>query len=149
MLERVGGSGPASAKYPLDQLFGPAIHLIGFDAKPELGGGASLKPGDALTLSLLWQAEAEPGQPYTVFVQLLDSGGKLVAQHDGPPAGGRSPTNGWLKGDRVADEHRLELPKSLPAGEYRLITGLYDASGQRLTLPDGQNFATVTTVRLR
>jgi hypothetical protein len=149
ILERAAGQGPASARYPLDHLFGPAIRLIGFDAEPDLGGGATLRAGDSMTVNLLWQAESEPGKPYTVFVQLLDSGGKLVAQHDGPPAGGRSPTSGWLSGDRVADEHRVELPKDLPAGAYRLIVGLYDANGQRLTLPDGQTFAAITPLRIR
>ena len=64
-------------------------------------------------------------------------------------SGHRSPTNGWLKGDRVGDEHRVELSRTLAPGEYRLIVGLYDAAGQRLTLPDGQNFAQLATVQVK
>ena len=150
LLERAGGPAPAAVKYPLDISFGPAIRLVGYDLKPDpAAGSASLKSGETMAVTLLWQAEAEPGQPYTVFTQLLDSDGKLVAQNDSPPAGGRSPTNGWLKDDRVADEHRIELPKSLPAGDYRLIAGLYDQSSQRLPGPDGQTFAQLGVVRVR
>src|SRR4029079_12774372 len=65
VLERVAGQAPASAKYPLDQLLGPAIRLIGFDVKPDLPAGTSVKAGDPLTVTLLWQAESEPGKPYT------------------------------------------------------------------------------------
>jgi hypothetical protein len=149
VLDRAVGQGSASARYPLNQLFGPAIRLIGFDAEPDLGGGAMLKAGDSMTVKLLWQAESEPSKAYTVFVQLLDSDGKLVAQHDGPPAGGLSPSSGWLTGDRIPDEHRVDLPKDLPAGAYRLIAGLYDASGERLTLQDGQTFAIIAPVEVR
>ena len=98
--------------------------------EPDAAISQAIKPGDTLTVALLWEAMGDPGLPYTVFTQLLDGDGKLVAQHDGPPAGGTSPTNGWLKGDRVADEHRIETPKTLPPGDYTLIVGLYDASGQ-------------------
>jgi hypothetical protein len=102
-----------------------------------------------LAVTLLWQADSEPGQAYTVFTQLLDSDGRLVAQHDGPPNGGHSPTSAWLKNERVADEHRIELPKGLPPGDYKLIAGLYDQHLQRLTLPDGHNFAQLATVPVR
>jgi hypothetical protein len=150
LLERIGGQASATAKHPLDLTFGPAIRLLGYDLKPDASGeGGSVKSGDTLAVTLLWQAEGEPGQPYTVFTQLLNSDGRLVAQHDSPPANGRSPTNGWLKDDRVADEHLIELPKELPTGEYRLIAGLYDQRNERLTLPDGQNFAQLTTIRVR
>ena len=149
VLERAGGQAPSNAKYAREAQFGSSIRLLGFDLKPDPGQNGSVKAGEPLSISLLWQAEAEPGQPYTVFVQLLNAEGKLVAQHDGPPNAGRSPTNGWLAGDRVADEHRLELPKDLPPGDYRLIGGLYGADGQRLTLPDGQNFAELNTLKVR
>lgn len=150
VLERAAGPAPTAARYETAFLFGSAIRLTGFDLKPDaLAGSGTVKPGDGLTVTLVWQAEADPGQAYTVFTQLLDSGGKLVAQHDGPPAAGRSPTSGWLPGDRVADEHRIELPKELAPGDYTLIAGLYDAAGQRLRLPEGQTFARLGSIRVR
>lgn len=149
LLERLTSQGPVRARHEVSFTFGPAIRLTGFNLAPDVVEGGSIAAGQPLTVTLLWEATGEPGKPYTVFTQLLDADGKLVAQHDGPPAGGRSPTSGWLPGDRVADEHRIELPKTLPPGTYRLITGLYDAAGQRLLLPDGQSFAQLATIRVR
>jgi hypothetical protein len=142
VLERLVNQSGAEAANRLDLAFGPAIRLLGYDLEPDARGGA--RAGETLTLTLHWGAEAEPGKAYTVFTQLLDAEGKLVAQHDGPPNAGQSPTSGWLKGDRVLDEHQIPLPAELPAGEYRLIVGLYDAAGERLRLPDGENHALLT-----
>jgi hypothetical protein len=145
LLERPGGSAPDRLKSSADFAFGPSIRLVGYELKPD----GPARAGEPLNVSLLWQAEREPGQAYTVFAQLLDADGKLVAQHDSPPASGRAPTSGWVAGLMTLDEHRIDLPKELKPGEYRLIVGLYDASGKRLELPDGQNFAPLATVRLR
>jgi hypothetical protein len=50
----------------------------------------------------------------------------------------------------VVDEHAIPIDRGLPAGEYKLITGLYDpASGQRLTLPSGENFLQIATIVVR
>jgi hypothetical protein len=43
----------------------------------------------------------------------------------------------------------LKIPGDLPAGQYRLTTGLYDElTGQRLTLPDGKDAIELTTVEV-
>jgi len=86
---------------------------------------------------------------YTVFVQLLNGDGKLVAQHDGPPDDGQSPTTGWDQGEQVLDVHRVAVPRDLPPGDYTLIVGLYDPnSGARLPLGPDKTFAELTIVRL-
>jgi hypothetical protein len=64
-----------------------------------------------------------------VFVHLLDAGGRIAAQSDGPPGAGRAPTDGWSPGDVVDDRREL----AAPAGEYRVVVGLYDPrTGVRL-----------------
>ncbi len=87
-----------------------------------------LRPGGTLTVTLYWQPRRETAKSYTVFVHLLDAGGRLFAQHDGPPAGGERPTTGWLPGEVIADRHVLVLPPELPPAPYYLEIGLYDAS---------------------
>ncbi|MBI2940287.1 MAG: phospholipid carrier-dependent glycosyltransferase [Chloroflexi bacterium] len=85
---------------------------------------------------LLWEAQHPLARDLVVSVQLLDTRGGLVAQHDAEPAGGRLPTTTWLPGDRVRDEHRV----SLPAGErdLRTVVVVYDrATGQRLPVAVG------------
>ena len=93
---------------------------------------------DRLALKLYWQALAAPAADYTVFVHVLDQDGKIVAQYDGPPAGGELPTRAWSPGATSADAISIPLPSSLSPGAYRLIAGLYDAAtGARLPVAGG------------
>ncbi|SRR5579884_1309898 len=90
--------------------------------------GASGTAGE-LQLDLIWGARAQPSKDYTVFVHLLDSSGRLVAQADSQPRGGAFPTSLWRPGDRIADRHTLRAPP----GHYSVEAGLYDlATLQRL-----------------
>lgn len=114
---------------PVEFHFGQEITLVGYEAH---------QAEDALEVTLYWRAERTPQHSYTVFVHLLDDGGRIVAQHDGLPDGGEYPTDFWAAGELIADRHRLS-PGA--AGEYRLAVGLYLAeNGERLPLsgPGGQ-----------
>jgi hypothetical protein len=102
---------------------------------------STLKPGEALQLSLLWRVLTRPETDYTVFVHLLDANNNLVAGNDAQPLQGRYPTTIWAPGERILDKHTLTTPDNLAPGEYRLAIGLYhQLSGARLPLqfPDGQ-----------
>jgi hypothetical protein len=82
-----------------------------------------------------------------VFVHLLDANGVPRAQADVIPQNGARPTWSWLPGEIIADEIVLKVPADLPAGPYRLMTGLYnELDGTRLTLPDGSAFIELTTM---
>lgn len=85
-----------------------------------------------VNVTLFWQTVQMIPADYTVFVQLLNSAGQRVAGHDSPPAYGTRPVSGWPAGVVIADAHRLVLPADLPAGQYRLVAGLYSADGSRL-----------------
>jgi len=52
--------------------------------------------------------------------------------------GGWLPTTSWRVGESVRDSHGLLIPENVPAGEYRLIAGLYDAEGDRLPVRDAR-----------
>lgn len=85
-------------------------------------------PGSALEVILYWQGRPgarEATSQHFVFVHLLDAGGNLVAQHDGPPAEGRYPVSAWSPAETVPDTHTLNLDPTLPPGEYRLQAGMY------------------------
>ena len=108
--------------------FGSAV-LIGSD-EPE---GAH--PGDAVPLRLYWRAVSLLDQDYTVFVHLLDSSGKLIAQADSQPRDNAYPTSAWAAGDVIPDDHILKLPADLAPGDYAIRVGLYLApNGLRLPL---------------
>ena len=87
-----------------------------------------------LEVTLVWQAgPAAPATSYTVFVQLLNAQGHLIAQSDALPVAGARPTSGWRSGEYLVDVHRLQFNSAAQPGPVRLIAGLYDArSGERL-----------------
>jgi hypothetical protein len=119
-------------------------HLAAVDTEggPILLLGADIAPGarDAETLAavLYWQADAPVAGSYTVFTQLLDTSGQLVAQQDNVPVNGLAPTNTWQPHVTIRDPYRLTLPPAPAAGDYTLLIGMYDGAGRRtLTLADG------------
>jgi len=96
--------------------------LLGYETNGEFA------PGGAVDVTLYWEAQGDMGgatEAYFVFVHLLDAGGHLVAQHDGPPVGGRYPLAAWIPGEPVPDSHTLSLDPALPAGMYTLQVGVY------------------------
>ena len=102
------------------------------------GAPARVAPGQAITVTLVWQALEETDQDVKVFVHLLDVDGRIVAQSDAVPADWTRPTSGWRAGEYVTDVHVLETRRDMPPGEYRLVAGLYDsATGQRLSTDAG------------
>jgi hypothetical protein len=98
----------------------------------------SLQAGKILPVEFVWIPLRRPSADYNLFLQLLAADGTLVAQHDGPPNGGYTPTTSWPPGEEIKDRHGLVLPADLPAANYQLITGLYDpATGERLPVDQG------------
>jgi len=96
------------------------------------------RPGEALHFVVYWQAETPVTTSYTVFVQLLDEAGQLMAQQDNLPVIGLAPTDTWQSGVVVRDPYRLAIPPEAAPGVYRLIVGLYTPAGRvPLRLADG------------
>jgi hypothetical protein len=62
---------------------------------------------------------------YVVFVHLLSPDGTLVAQHDAPPAEQFSPSFIVPPGAVFSYPVTVALPDALPAGDYRLLVGVY------------------------
>jgi len=95
----------------------------------------SFRPGNILAVTLRWQATRPIGTHYVVFVHVIDSGGRLVAQKDEEPF---TPTTQWAPGIEMADPHMVDLPANLPAGWYQLRTGMYPQGqpGARLPVVD-------------
>jgi hypothetical protein len=97
-------------------------------------------PGAAITVALWWTAGQPPPLDYSVSVFLLDAAGALVAQHDGPPLGGRAPTSAWQPGALQFDRHTVHLPPGLPPGSYTLGVKVYwYGDGQPLPATMGES----------
>jgi hypothetical protein len=103
----------------LDVQIGDRIRLVGYGA-PDV-----VHPGDRLPLDLFWQALANVGDDYTVFVQLHDAHGESVAHMDSIPGGGLVPTSLWIPSKLVRDRIYLNLPLDLRPGLYHLVVGMY------------------------
>ncbi len=103
----------------------------------------SLKPGDFLTVQLVWRALRPPPRDYAAFVHVVNAEPRVVAQHDTPVA-----TSRWPLGQPVPYYHPMRLPANLPAGTYRLEVGLYlpEAPLQRLPPLDHPNERDVAQV---
>ena len=96
-----------------------------------------LKVDSPWQVVLYWRAESPVDASYTVFTQLFDASGALIAQQDNLPVRGLAPTQTWQAGTVIRDPYALAVPADA-VGPYRLLVGLYDESGrQPLTLADG------------
>lgn len=84
-----------------------------------------LREGEAVILTLFWQAQQPIDKAYTVFTHILDANGQLVAQADRQPQGGSRPTNTWQPDETIRDSYALVLPNNLPAGDYTIHIGMY------------------------
>mgnify|MGYP006283922879 FL=1 len=112
--------------------FGDVLRLRGWDVET-----TALRPGDTLTATLTWEALGEPSSRHVVFTHLVSPGGELGAQDDDAPVGGLVPAGAWPEGATFKYPVSLELPQDLPAGNYRLLVGVYLwPSLERLEVPD-------------
>ncbi len=93
-----------------------------------------LVPGQPVDVSLLWRALRPPAGNRVVFVQLLGKDNRLWASHESQPSRGSYSTSEWQRDEIVRDVHTLMLPADMPDGDYRLLAGMYAATGERLTV---------------
>jgi hypothetical protein len=99
----------------------------------------TIPAGEAIDLTLYWTANGSTARPYTVFNHLLDDNGALLAQQDNWPVNGTWPPTCWRGGEQVVDSYHIPVPPELAPGQYRLVTGLYDArNGERLRSAGGR-----------
>ncbi len=133
--------GTALYSFRYDKLTGDVVATFGdLFALRKFDAPHTAQPGDTVPVALWWTAEQVPPLDYSVSVFVLDAAGNLVAQHDGPPLAGRSPTSAWLPGELKFDTHTLRLPPTLPPGRYRIGVKVY-WYGDQQPLPvqmDGQ-----------
>jgi hypothetical protein len=101
--------------------FGETAELLGYSLR---------RDGDRLTLITYWQAGPEIVTPLQLFVHVLDTDGRLVAQNDQLDV----PAEDWQAGDIIEQINRVDLAQvSAPKSGYQVEIGLYNlATGERL-----------------
>lgn len=120
--------------------FGDAARLLRAEV------GETVTAGQPFEITLYWQAAGDSPAPvdYTVFTHLLAADGRLIAQHDGPPAGGARPLSTWVPGEVIEDRHELTFLDPAYTGPARLVVGLYDpATIERVLTGEGPDHAVV------
>jgi len=81
-----------------------------------------------------WAATQVVQTDYTVFVQMLDAEGQLLAQLDQRPQAGQFPTSTWQPGDVIEDVYTFDPAAVRSAAQWdQIIIGFYDQQ-QRLPL---------------
>ncbi|MBN1219055.1 MAG: glycosyltransferase family 39 protein [Anaerolineae bacterium] len=130
---KVGGPLPGvtvkevSPQTEVNVVLGEQIELLGFDYDQ-----TSL----SVDLTFYWQALTRPDRDYTVFVHVRNATGEVVAQKDGPPAGGVYPTGLWDQGEIIKDQVSVPM-EQLEPGRYEVVLGMYDlVTGQRLAVKE-------------
>ncbi len=129
----------AEPEHALEVHLGDRRRFLGHDLR-----STEVAPGDRVPLVLYWQAVEASEDDLSIFLHLMGPSGELIWQDDGAAAHGTRPTWSWEIGEVVVDPHTLMLPRDLPEGDYRLVTGLYNwQTGERLpaTTPGGEGLA--------
>jgi 4-amino-4-deoxy-L-arabinose transferase-like glycosyltransferase len=137
---------PRPFDVPLDAQFGDGLHLRGFSQQ---------RAGSTLTITPSWDIQTDQPGGRFCFLHLLAPDGRRVAQVDAPIDQGMFAA--WQAGQQFDPPFPLQLPVDLPAGQYRVIMGVYIPDGGRLPLRrgpaapvdlDGPDALLVTTLSL-
>jgi hypothetical protein len=127
---RFDGARVTGVGQTLDVNFEDQLVLIGADLPR-----GSVAAGSSVPVTLYWRAQNTPAHDYSTTLQVLDAGGRLIAQVDTQNPGGL-PTSRWGPGLYAVDRHLLALPAGLAPGQYALIAGVYQYGGAALSFLD-------------
>lgn len=127
VIFRVEGTGQPLPSKRVNARLGEQIALLGYDA---------VRTGNDIALTLYWGSLAEARADYTVFVHLLESSGRVIAQDDAQPGHRSYPTSRWRAGQVVLDDYHLVVPPGA-RDELKIEIGMYVLdTGARLRVTD-------------
>ncbi len=86
------------------------LQLLGYDLPMR-----TLRPGEALTLALYWQASNALSEDYRINLKMGET-----TVDSSVPVRGSYPTGSWAPGEVVVDRHSPRLSRSFPPGERAL-----------------------------
>jgi len=148
--------GPVSAVFQFEEplpethgetlMFGDDFSLLAW----RLDGGA-VDACQTVTLSTWWQKRQPADVNYSLTLAVVGSMGGM-GNNDSAPANWN--TSEWPIEQTLSDRRSLKIPCDLSAGEYQLITGLYDPqTGAILPVADAQgnslgDFLVLTTFKV-
>lgn len=113
---------------PIRATFGNQLDLVAYWMRK------SAYSGDWFYAVLSWQPSEKLNTNYKVFVQVWDSRGNVAFQDDHLPLNSLLPTSTWKPGALQRDAYAMVVPQHLPAGNYRVVAGVYDPATPMLRL---------------
>ncbi len=107
------------------------VELVGYDLPAELQRGRNFK------ITLYYKVNQPVGGAYKVFLHFDGPGTRFNGDHI--PLEGRFPTNYWVPGYYIIDEHEMEPDRATaPSGTYQVFTGMF-LGDRRLHVASGPN----------
>ncbi|RLC61204.1 MAG: hypothetical protein DRI48_11015 [Chloroflexi bacterium] len=121
--------------------FGDFAELVSYSLP-----ATEVTPTEPLALTLYWRGlEGTSPLDYLVFTHLISEDGRLIAQHDGAPAGGTRPITGWEAGEMIEDPHPMTFYDNTYNGSATIVVGLYDPATGRVSTATGADSAVLPT----
>ena len=106
-----------------DAPVGADLTLIGYSQDRD-----EASPGQAMLLTLGWQARRKPQSDYTLRLELLAPDGRVVLQVFLPPGGDRYPTLRWSAGEVIRSQALVRVPGRAASGQYTWRVTLLDGN---------------------
>jgi hypothetical protein len=124
------------SELPSQADFGTVASLLGVAAAPV----ADNQGMTSVSITLTWRSLATSPPNTVAFVHIVDAAGRLIAQRDDPPRHDKYPMWAWRKNEIIPEVRVIDIPSGTPAGEYRVLIGMYDPRTQdRLPLATSQS----------
>jgi len=124
---RMNPGGPADLRIQHPQVtdVGHGLRYLGHEFS-----ASELAPGEALLVTLFWQALGQVDGDAIVTLEMLDEAGRAVAAQQGRPANDTYPTPDWLPDAVLRDIRLVFAPADLVPGRYRLRVVVRGANGE-------------------
>jgi hypothetical protein len=113
-----------------DVALGPDLTLVGYSQDRE-----EAAPGEALLLTLGWQARRRPQTDYALRLELVAPDGQTVLGRSPssiielPPGGQDYPSSHWTAGEVVRTQILTSVPGQASSGQHTWRVSLLDANG--------------------
>lgn len=132
-----------------DISFGRRLRLLGIDLATHVR-----RPGDTIPLATYWQALGDLSSDYRLWIRLVSSDGRLLAEKTVSPTSENYPTSQWRARDVLQGQHRLIVSADAPPGNAIVVLSVVDPDGRPLTahrlrwLPIGGTDVRLATVEI-
>jgi len=111
--------------YPVNAVFDDKIVLLAYGLPK-----ASVKPGEALNMTLYWKALTQVDGEYKIFIH-FDSTKNQRKTFDHHAINGLYPVSSWKPGEIVKDDVMIQVDSGFPQAPARVWMGLFDEKAWR------------------